>query len=206
MRTAELNRLRRAGSREELRAALADAHAAALALGDRLWWHGADVCAAAKLGQLRRLADVLVDRLPTREARALDRLLGELAELATNAPTGGPIRLWLGGRPSGRTPDPEWLRVATAHEAIALLATGRVTDLSLCDELGDDEQAGTGSDVVAWLAQGGASAGRDLWRRAPLVIHAMSAGGSRAMVDMVDRFAPLVRVPGRPPRWRRRTR
>jgi hypothetical protein len=206
MRTDELEELRREGSREGLRIALADAHADALALGDRLWWGSEDPHDAAELGRLRRLADVLVDRLPTREARALDRLLGELAELATNAPAGGPIRLWLGGRPPGRTPDPEWLRVATAHEAIALLATGRVTDLSVCDELGDDEQAGTGSDVVAWLAQRGASAGRDLWPRATLVIHATSAGRSRAMVDVVDRFAPLVRVPGRPPRWRRRTR
>jgi hypothetical protein len=58
--TAELERLRREGSREDLRAALADALVAARELGDRLWWRRVDARPAAELGRLRRLTDLLV--------------------------------------------------------------------------------------------------------------------------------------------------
>jgi hypothetical protein len=37
-------------------------------------------------------------------------------------------------------------------EAIALLETGRVTELSLDHDLGDDER-GTGYDVVLWIEE-----------------------------------------------------
>lgn len=201
--TAELEWLRREGSREDLRAALADALAAARELGDRLWWRRA----AAELGRLRRLADVLVNRLPTREARTLDRLLGELAELATRAPAGGSIRMWLDDDLVGGTPpDPAWLQVTTAHEAIALLATGRVTELSLDHDLGDERRAGTGYDVVAWLAGRGEAAGHDLWPRSTLAVHSANGSATPGIERMVDRCAPLERVPGHPRRWRRRAR
>jgi hypothetical protein len=49
VRTVDFDRLRREGSREDLRAALADAFAAARKLGDRLWWRCADPRAAAEL-------------------------------------------------------------------------------------------------------------------------------------------------------------
>lgn len=45
-----------------------------------------------------------------------------------------------------------WVRVERAADAIALLESGEVTELSLDHDLGDDAQ-GTGYDVVLWLEQ-----------------------------------------------------
>ncbi|WP_286763341.1 MULTISPECIES: cyclic-phosphate processing receiver domain-containing protein [Rhodopirellula] len=50
-----------------------------------------------------------------------------------------------------RTPD-GWHRVYWPDEAIALLKTGIVTDLSLDHDLGDDDR-GTGYDVVLWIEE-----------------------------------------------------
>ena len=45
-----------------------------------------------------------------------------------------------------------WTRVYWPQEAIALLAAGQVTDISLDHDLGDDEH-GTGYDVVLWIEE-----------------------------------------------------
>lgn len=50
-----------------------------------------------------------------------------------------------------KTPD-GWERVFWPDEAIALLETGRVTEISLDHDLGDDER-GTGYDVILWLEE-----------------------------------------------------
>jgi hypothetical protein len=44
-----------------------------------------------------------------------------------------------------RPPSGEWEQVTTAHEAIALLETGRVIELSLDHDLGDEEEASRAS-------------------------------------------------------------
>ena len=49
------------------------------------------------------------------------------------------------------TPD-GWRRVYWPDEAIDLLMTGSVTELSLDHDLGDDER-GTGYDVLLWLEE-----------------------------------------------------
>jgi len=49
------------------------------------------------------------------------------------------------------TPD-GWIRVYWPDEAIELLKTNKVTDISLDHDLGDDER-GTGYDVVVWLEE-----------------------------------------------------
>lgn len=49
------------------------------------------------------------------------------------------------------TPD-GWIRVYWPSEAIALLETGQVEELSLDHDLGDDER-GTGYDVVLWIEE-----------------------------------------------------
>lgn len=51
-----------------------------------------------------------------------------------------------------RAPPDGWLRVLWPSEAIELLKTGKVTDLSLDHDLGDDER-GTGYDVVLWIEE-----------------------------------------------------
>lgn len=43
-----------------------------------------------------------------------------------------------------------WVRVYWPDEAIALLQTGQVTEISLDHDLGDDAR-GTGYDVVLWI-------------------------------------------------------
>lgn len=49
------------------------------------------------------------------------------------------------------TPD-GWVRVYWPEEAIDLLKTGEVTEISLDHDLGDDEH-GTGYDVVLWIEE-----------------------------------------------------
>lgn len=49
-----------------------------------------------------------------------------------------------------RTTPVGWKRTFWPDEVISLLKTGKVTDLSLDHDLGDD-QRGTGYDVVLWI-------------------------------------------------------
>ena len=50
-------------------------------------------------------------------------------------------------------PTPEgWVRVYWPDEAITLLQTGEVTEISLDHDLGDD-QRGTGYDVILWIEE-----------------------------------------------------
>lgn len=49
------------------------------------------------------------------------------------------------------TPD-GWVRVYWPDEAIALLQTGAVEEISLDHDLGDDER-GTGYDVILWMEE-----------------------------------------------------
>lgn len=49
-----------------------------------------------------------------------------------------------------RATPPGWERVYWPDEAIALLETGRIVELSLDHDLGDDAR-GTGYDVVVWI-------------------------------------------------------
>ncbi|NOJ79169.1 cyclic-phosphate processing receiver domain-containing protein [Myxococcus xanthus] len=51
-----------------------------------------------------------------------------------------------------------WVRVWWPEEAIALLASGQVTELSLDHDLGDDTH-GTGYDVLLWLEEAVATRG-----------------------------------------------
>ncbi|QSQ22497.1 hypothetical protein JY651_46540 [Pyxidicoccus parkwayensis] len=56
-------------------------------------------------------------------------------------------------------PTPEgWVAVRWPEEAISLLEGGRVTDLSLDHDLGDDAH-GTGYDVLLWLEEAVATRG-----------------------------------------------
>ncbi|WP_321962127.1 cyclic-phosphate processing receiver domain-containing protein [Paraburkholderia sp. J7] len=65
-----------------------------------------------------------------------------------------------------------WVRVLWPDEAIALLRTGEVTELSLDHDLGDDAR-GTGYTVLLWLEEQVAVYGMP-----PPVIHVHSANPS----------------------------
>jgi hypothetical protein len=51
-----------------------------------------------------------------------------------------------------RPTPPGWVRVYWPDEAIALLETGQVEEISLDHDLGDDAR-GTGYDVVLWVEE-----------------------------------------------------
>ncbi len=51
-----------------------------------------------------------------------------------------------------RTTPAGWVRVYWPQEAIELLRTGEVSEISLDHDLGDDER-GTGYDVVLWIEE-----------------------------------------------------
>ena len=51
-----------------------------------------------------------------------------------------------------RKPPAGWTLVRWPDEAIKLLKTGRVTDISLDHDLGDDAR-GTGNDVILWIEE-----------------------------------------------------
>jgi hypothetical protein len=51
-----------------------------------------------------------------------------------------------------RCTPPGWVRVYWPDEAIALLQTGQVTEISLDHDLGNDAR-GTGYDVVLWVEE-----------------------------------------------------
>ena len=51
-----------------------------------------------------------------------------------------------------RQPPEGWILVRWPEEAIELLKTNQVTDLSLDHDLGDDEH-GTGYDVILWIEE-----------------------------------------------------
>ena len=47
----------------------------------------------------------------------------------------------------------DWERAFNAHEAIELLKTGNVEELSLDHDLGPEELTGNGYDVVLWIEE-----------------------------------------------------
>jgi len=85
------------------------------------------------------------------------------------------------------TPD-GWVRVYWPDEAIALLNSGDVVEISLDHDLGDDER-GTGYDVVLWIEEAVALRGFH-----PPVMHVHSANSSarekmQAGIAAINRLA-----------------
>lgn len=70
----------------------------------------------------------------------------------------GPLRVWLDDaldEPARRPPE-GWLGVKTPMDAIALLKTGRVVEISLDHDLGifhEDGSEETGYDVLLWIEE-----------------------------------------------------
>jgi len=85
-------------------------------------------------------------------------------------------------------PAPEgWTLVRWPDEAIALLKTGQVDELSLDHDLGDD-QRGTGHDVLVWIEEAVALRG---FRPPAITVHSANAVGRRRMalaIESIRRF------------------
>jgi len=87
-----------------------------------------------------------------------------------------------------RETPPGWRRVYWPDEAIALLKTGEVSEISLDHDLGDDER-GTGYDVVTWIEEAVVLHGFK-----PPIMHVHSANSSarikmQAGIDAIERRA-----------------
>ncbi len=76
-----------------------------------------------------------------------------------------------------REPPEGWTRVRRPAEAIALLETGDVAELSLDHDLGDDAQ-GTGYDVLLWIEKAVATRG---FRAPRLKIHSANVSARQKM-------------------------
>jgi hypothetical protein len=104
--------------------------------------------------------------------------------------TGKPnLRLWLDDDLIDRVAPQGWVHVTTAQEAIRLLDTGTVVELSLDHDLGDDERFGRGIDVVDWLAEQQEVHSRVLWPRDGITIHSANPSGRDAMVRAIENYA-----------------
>jgi hypothetical protein len=70
-------------------------------------------------------------------------------KLETIEKHGGGLKVYLDDE---RNTPPGWTRVYWPDEAIRLLKSGRVAEISLDHDLGDDRR-GTGNDVVVWIEE-----------------------------------------------------
>ncbi len=91
------------------------------------------------------------------------------------------LRVWLDDDLEDRAAPEGWIHVATAWDAIELLKTGRVVELSLDHDLGDDEAHGRGTDVVDFIAEQQEVHRRVLWPRDGITIHSGNPYGRDAM-------------------------
>ena len=70
-----------------------------------------------------------------------------------------------------------WVRVFWPDEAIALLETGEVSEISLDHDLGDD-QRGTGYDVILWVEKAVMTRG---FRPPQMQVHSANSSARRKM-------------------------
>lgn len=99
------------------------------------------------------------------------------------------IRLWLDDDLVDRAAPEGWVHVTTAWQAIEALETGRVVELSLDHDLGDDERYGRGTDVVDFITEQQEVHGRDLWPLNGIRIHSGNPYGRDAMARTIRRYA-----------------
>ena len=81
-----------------------------------------------------------------------------------------------------------WVRVHWPDEAIRLLESGAVTELSLDHDLGDDER-GTGYDVVLWIEEAVALRG---FRPPRITVHSANSSARHKMllgIAAIERLA-----------------
>ena len=89
-----------------------------------------------------------------------------------------------------RTTPEDWVRGCWPDEAIALLETGNVEELSLDHDLGDDER-GTGYDVVRWVEEAVALRGFVPPR---MSVHSANASAREKMQSGVRSIEALARA------------
>lgn len=81
-----------------------------------------------------------------------------------------------------------WHRVYWPDEAIELLKTGEVTDISLDHDLGDDER-GTGYDVVLWIEEAVFTEG---FHPPRMVVHSANSSAREKMERGIEKITKLI--------------
>ena len=89
-----------------------------------------------------------------------------------------------------RATPPGWVRVFWPEEAIALLETGQVDELSLDHDLGDD-QRGTGYDVVLWVEEAVALRG---FKPPRMFVHSANSSARQKMLAGIGAIEALART------------
>jgi hypothetical protein len=124
-------------------------------------------------------------------------------------PDDGELRVWLDDDLEDRAAPEGWLHLITAREVCFLLLTGRIVELSLDNDLSDDQRYGKGTQVVDFLDdQFGAGDGRFLWPRDGLSVHSANPEARDTMVRAIrsraNRGLEVVesRTPGNKPLFR----
>lgn len=88
-----------------------------------------------------------------------------------------------------RTTPEGWVRVYWPDEAIALLESGAVEELSLDHDLGDDER-GTGYDVVLWIEEAVALRG---FRPPRISVHSANSSARDKMIAGIQSIERMAR-------------
>jgi hypothetical protein len=91
------------------------------------------------------------------------------------------------------TPD-GWIRVYWPEEAIALLESGQVEEISLDHDLGDDEH-GTGYDVVLWIEEAVALRG---FKPPRMFVHSANSSAKEKMLSGIQTIEALFRGRSQP--------
>ena len=91
------------------------------------------------------------------------------------------------------TPD-GWIRVYWPEEAIALLESGQVEEISLDHDLGDDEH-GTGYDVVLWVEEAVALRG---FKPPRMFVHSANSSAKEKMLSGIEAIQALFRGRSQP--------
>ncbi len=91
------------------------------------------------------------------------------------------------------TPD-GWIRVYWPEEAIALLESGQVEEISLDHDLGDDEH-GTGYDVVLWIEEAVALRG---FKPPRMFVHSANSSAKEKMLSGIQAIHALFRGSSQP--------
>ena len=115
-----------------------------------------------------------------------DLLIGKTEDERIEIPE-GPIKLWLDDiRDPSLFEHIGWLWAKTAEDAIRVLATGRVTDVSLDHDLtiaqtmGNDDNEKTGYTVACWMEESSVWPGR-------VKCHSQNPAGKARIQQVIDR-------------------
>lgn len=104
-------------------------------------------------------------------------------------PHEGELRVWLDDDPVDRKAPEGWIHLRSAREVCFLLLTGRVVELSLDNDLNNDEnddEFGSGFQVLDFLEEQHFSANNPRWPRDGVAIHSANTNAVERMVRTIE--------------------